>query len=48
MPAKTPNALLHGTLDALILETLDRGAARRSSAFPRPGRIEGEGRCDRR
>ena len=25
MPAKTPNALLHGTLDALILKTLARG-----------------------
>ena len=25
MPAKTPNALLHGTLDALILKTLTRG-----------------------
>ena len=25
MPAKTPNALLHGTLDALILKTLDHG-----------------------
>ena len=24
--AKTPNALLHGTLDALILKTLSRGA----------------------
>ena len=25
MPAKTPNALLHGALDALILKTLTRG-----------------------
>ncbi len=25
MPAKTPNALLHGALDALILKTLARG-----------------------
>ena len=25
MPAKTPNALLHGTLDALILKTLAGG-----------------------
>ena len=25
MPAKTPNALLHGTLDALILKTLTSG-----------------------
>jgi len=25
MPSKTPNALLHGTLDALILKTLTRG-----------------------
>lgn len=25
MPSKTPNALLHGTLDALILKTLARG-----------------------
>ena len=25
MPAKTPNALLHGTLDALILKTLTGG-----------------------
>jgi PadR family transcriptional regulator PadR len=25
MPPKTPNALLHGTLDALILKTLARG-----------------------
>ena len=25
MPAKTPNALLHGTLDALILKTLASG-----------------------
>jgi PadR family transcriptional regulator, regulatory protein PadR len=25
MPAKTPNALLHGTLDALILKTLAAG-----------------------
>ena len=25
MPQKTPNALLHGTLDALILKTLARG-----------------------
>ena len=25
MPAKTPNALLHGALDALILKTLSRG-----------------------
>jgi PadR family transcriptional regulator, regulatory protein PadR len=25
MPAKTPNALLHGTLDALILKTLTAG-----------------------
>jgi transcriptional regulator len=25
-PPKTPNALLHGTLDALILKTLTRGA----------------------
>jgi PadR family transcriptional regulator, regulatory protein PadR len=25
MPAKTPNALLHGTLDALILKTLSGG-----------------------
>ena len=25
MPTKTPNALLHGTLDALILKTLARG-----------------------
>jgi PadR family transcriptional regulator PadR len=25
MPAKTPNALLHGTLDALILTTLTAG-----------------------
>ena len=24
-PAKPPNALLHGTLDALILKTLERG-----------------------
>src|SRR6188472_2998758 len=24
-PSKTPNALLHGTLDALILKTLTRG-----------------------
>lgn len=27
MPQKTPNALLHGTLDALILKTLARGAS---------------------
>jgi len=25
MPTKTPNALLHGALDALILKTLTRG-----------------------
>ena len=25
MPGKTPNALIHGTLDALILKTLTRG-----------------------
>ena len=25
MPSKTPNALLHGALDALILKTLTRG-----------------------
>jgi transcriptional regulator len=25
MPTKTPNALLHGTLDALILKTLSHG-----------------------
>ncbi len=25
MPSKTPNALLHGALDALILKTLDGG-----------------------
>src|SRR5918996_5877196 len=25
LPSKTPNALLHGTLDALILKTLARG-----------------------
>ena len=25
MPSKTPNALLHGTLDALILKTLQAG-----------------------
>ena len=25
MPSKTPNALLHGTLDALVLKTLARG-----------------------
>jgi PadR family transcriptional regulator PadR len=25
MPVKTPNALLHGTLDALILKTLAAG-----------------------
>jgi PadR family transcriptional regulator PadR len=27
MSAKTPNALLHGALDALILKTLTRGAS---------------------
>ena len=26
MPAKTPNVLLHGTLDAVILKTLTGGA----------------------
>ena len=26
MPSKTPNALLHGTLDALILKTLTAGS----------------------
>ena len=26
MPFKTPNALLHGTLDALILKTLTPGS----------------------